>query len=74
MIIPTEYKRDALFTYLQTFDHLASSDDFLEVTHWYNGEGFDAMLSTKSGEQRFSMSWGEYNALLRLVPPEHFDD
>lgn len=74
MTIPTEYKRDAHFTYLHTFDHFASLDDFIEVTHWYNGEGFDVMLATKAGEQRFSLSWGEYNALLKLLPPDLSDD
>lgn len=71
---PTHYQRDAAFTPLQPYDLLAGLDDFMEVTHWFNAEGFDVQLSTKSGEQRFSLSWGEYAALLILVPPGHFDD
>jgi len=71
---PTKYKRDGLFTCLHPYDHFSTLDDFIEVTHWYNGEGFDVMISSKSGEQRFSLSWGEYNALLRLVPPDLSDD
>lgn len=71
---PTKYKRDALFTPLHPYDSFAGTDEFIEVTHWYNGEGFDVQLSAKSGEQRFSLSWGEYNALLKLVPPDLSDD
>lgn len=68
--VPTKYQRDALFTPLAKYDFFAKDLDFMEVTHWYNGEGFDIFISTQSGEQRFSMSWGEYEALLNLVPPE----
>jgi hypothetical protein len=59
----TEYKRNAKFAALAQYDHWATPDDFIEVTEWYNGEGFDVQLSTKSGEQRMSFSWGEYAAL-----------
>jgi len=69
--MPKSYQRDSLFTELQEFDFFAKEHDFMEVTHWYNGEGFDVMLSTSSGEQRFSLSWGEYAALLALVPPDN---
>lgn len=70
----TKYKRNALFTHLQPHDYFAEQHDYMEVTHWYNGEGFDVQLSAKSGEQRFSLSWGEYNALLKLVPLDLEDE
>ena len=60
---PIEYKRNARFDYLAQYDHFAKSEDFIEVTEWYNGEGFDVHLSTSAGEQRMSFSWGEYSAL-----------
>lgn len=69
-----EYKRDGSFVLLQPFDLFAGEHDFIEVTHWYNGEGFDVQLSTKAGEQRMSFSWGEYQALTTLVPPDNGDD
>ena len=59
-------QRNAAFTSLDTYDLFAKSDSFIEVTEWYNGEGFDVMLSTQSGEQRMSFSWGEYKALREL--------
>ena len=59
----TEYKRNTRFNSLIDYDFLAKPDDFIEVTEWYNGEGFDVHLSTSAGEQRMSFSWGEYSAL-----------
>lgn len=70
MNYPQKYKRDALFTHLADYDHFAKPEDFIEVTHWYNGEGFDVQLSTNSGEQRFSLSWGEYEAMKALLPED----
>jgi hypothetical protein len=60
---PTEYKRNARWNCLADYDYFAKLDDFIEVTEWYNGEGFDVQLSTSAGEQRMSFSWGEYSAL-----------
>jgi hypothetical protein len=42
------YKLDAAFAPLNTFDHLAKPDDFIEVSLWHNGEGFDAHLSSNT--------------------------
>jgi hypothetical protein len=60
---PNEYQRNARFNCLAKNDHFAIPDDFIEVTKWYNGEGFNVHLSTSAGEQRMSFSWGEYQAL-----------
>jgi len=62
----TYYKLDAAFASLCQFDHLAKPDDFIEVSLWHNGEGFDAYLSS-SGEQSIKLSWGEFKALKKLV-------
>jgi len=63
----TRYKLDAAFASLRTFDHLAKPDDFIEVSLWHNGEGFDAHLSSSSSEQCIRLSWGEFKALKKLV-------
>ena len=68
------YKRNTAFASLDAYDFLAKADSFIEVTEWYNGEGFDAMLSTQSGEQRMSFSWGEYKALRELCKHLFGDD
>jgi hypothetical protein len=63
----TRYKLDTAFASLRKFDHLAKLDDFIEVSLWNNGEGFDAHLSSSSGEQSIRLSWGEFKALKKLV-------
>lgn len=62
----TTYKLDAAFAPLHEFDHFAKLDDFIEVSLWYNGEGFDAHLSTNAN-QTIRLTWGEFKALKKLV-------
>ena len=62
----TTYKLDAAFALLHKFDHCAKPGDFIEVSLWHNGEGFDAHLSS-CGEQTFKLTWGEFKALKKLV-------
>ena len=63
----TRYKLDAAFANLREFDCLAKPDDFIEVSLWHNGEGFDTHLSSSTGEQSIRLSWGEFKALKKLV-------
>jgi hypothetical protein len=58
------YSRKSAFTEMKEFDHLAKPGDFMEVTLWHNGEGFDVTISD---DQLFTLSWGEYKALKKLV-------
>jgi hypothetical protein len=58
-----EYLRTAKFTELKLYDHLAKDNDFMEVTEWFNGEGFDVSTSDK----HFQLTWGEFEALQALV-------
>ena len=39
----------------------------MELTQWYNGEGFDITVSAFGGDQRFSLTWGQWTALKVLV-------
>jgi len=65
-ISPTTYKLDAAFAKLSDFDSFAKPDDFIEVSLWHNGEGFDVNLNS-NGEQRFCLTWGQFKALKKLV-------
>jgi hypothetical protein len=38
-------------------------NDFMEVTEWYNGEGFDVAI----GDKHSRLTWGEFEALQALV-------
>lgn len=60
------YKLEAAFVSLSEFDVVAKSGDFMEVTLWHNGEGFDVNLNS-NGEQRFCLTWGQYKALKKLI-------
>jgi hypothetical protein len=60
------YKLDAAFALLAGFDHCAKEQDFIEVSLWHNGEGFDVQL-TSFGDHRFQMTWGQFKALKKLI-------
>ena len=62
----TVNKRTAKFTELSPYDYFAKADDFVEVTDWTNGEGFDVHISGRHS-QVFSLTWGEWDALQAVV-------
>ena len=41
--------------------------DFLEVTQWSNGEGYDVHISALYGEVTFTLTWGQMEALRKCV-------
>jgi len=61
-----KYDRKSAFVELKEFDHFAGEHDFMEVTTWKNGEGFDVDISGKLST-RFQLTWGEFDALKRIV-------
>lgn len=61
-----KYTRKAVFSYLKKYDPIANEQDFIEVTEWSNGEGFDVDIVGKLST-RFQLTWGEYTALKKLV-------
>ena len=71
-----EYTRKAKFTPLKPYDYFAKDDHFMETTEWYNGEGLDVSINSALGEQHFSLTWGEWNALKALIGPDedYYDD
>ena len=60
------YKLDAAFVLLQKFDHCAKPEDFIEVSLWHNGEGFNVDLSS-NGDQSINLTWGQFKALKKLI-------
>jgi hypothetical protein len=58
------YERKSKFTEMANYCHLCKPHDFMEVTEWHNGEGFDVVVSDS---QRFSLTWGQWQALQALV-------
>lgn len=56
------YQRKSAFMTLEDCSwHKAH--DFIEVTEWHNGEGWDIQISDKS----FSLHFTEYEALKRII-------
>jgi hypothetical protein len=58
--------RRAIFSELAHYDHLSKPGDFIEVTEWSNGEGYDVEIATSLGS-RFQLTHGQYAALKDLI-------
>jgi hypothetical protein len=41
--------------------------DFLEVTEWTNGEGYDICILDVAGEKQFHLTWGQFKALKKCI-------
>lgn len=62
----TKYERNAVFTSLKEFCILSRDHDYMEVTAWDNGEGFDVDIGGHHSES-FQLTYGQYDALKKLV-------
>jgi len=43
------------------------SHDFMEVTEWTNGEGWDVTLNCVNNQQQFYLTYGHLKALKKLI-------
>ena len=43
--IMEKYNKKAIFDDLDKYDYLAKESDFIEVTEWHNGEGWDIYIN-----------------------------
>lgn len=57
------HERKAVSDELKKYDHLAKDSDFIEVTEWANGEGWDISLNDKL----ISLTYGQLEAIKYLV-------
>jgi hypothetical protein len=46
--------------------------DFIEVTEWSNGEGYDVTIATSEKQESFSLHFTEWKALKKLI--KHLDE
>lgn len=60
-------QRTSKMVLLSSYCVLSHNDDFMEIIHWVNGEGFDVEVYTKNETQRFSMTYGQLDALNKLA-------
>ena len=49
---------------LKKYDYLAKDDDFIEVTEWTNGEGYDITIND---DKIISLTEGQINAINYLI-------
>lgn len=56
-------ERKSISDNLRKYDHLAKDNDYIEVTEWSNGEGWDITLN----EQVISLTWGQLDAIDYLI-------
>lgn len=61
--------RKSAFTELSVYCIMSNigSHDFIEVTEWSNGEGYDVTINAATQQQTFSITYGQLKALRRLV-------
>lgn len=55
---------------LRKYDFMAKEDDFVEVTQWVNGEGYDITIE----DRKMSLTNGELDAINYLVQTLRYSD
>lgn len=65
-------KRTAAFVSLSDFCTFSMGEnknrgDYLEVTEWTNGEGFDIDIHTGSNNLRFQLTEGQFDAIKECI-------
>lgn len=60
-------QRWAVFSELKGYCYLSDDNDYMEVTEWSNGEGYDIVIDRKSGVEKFSLTHGEWHLLQVLI-------
>ncbi len=58
-----KYKLKAVSAQLTDFDFLAKEHDFIEVSEWHNGEGYNIVIN----DRIISLTYGELKAINTLV-------
>jgi hypothetical protein len=61
------YTRSTKMTELSNFCYLAKPDDFIEVTEWHNGEGYDIVINSQLGQQNINLTHGEISAIIHIT-------
>jgi hypothetical protein len=62
-----KYERKAIFSRLDKYCTFAKDEDFIEVTRWHNGEGYDIDLVNQNLTRRFQFTHGELRALKKMI-------
>lgn len=60
-------KLNSVFEETSKYCHFSNENDFMEVTEWKNGEGYDITINSRKLEQKFSLTYGEIDLLNILL-------
>lgn len=65
-------KRNSAFVELKDFCLFSMGErkdkgDFLEVTEWSNGEGYDVHILDNDGNKTFTLTWGQWEAMKKCI-------
>lgn len=60
-------QRRSLFAEMKAYCAHSGDHDYMEVTEWANGEGYDIHIDRKRGPEKFSLSYGEWELLQVLM-------
>lgn len=55
--------RKSVWSELKTFDYIAKDSDFIEITEWTNGEGWDICIN----ERYMHLTHGQLEAIIYLT-------
>ena len=64
--IMEKYKRKAVFENLDKYCVIAKEHDYIEVTEWNNGEGYDVEIKSEMSSF-FQLTNGQLRAIKKLV-------
>jgi hypothetical protein len=60
-------ERKTIFSYIGDACLFSRPGDYLEITEWTNGDGFDIDINSKTGIQKISITYGEFRLLKHMV-------
>ena len=60
-------QRRAVFAELKPYCHMSGPNDYIEVTEWSNGEGYDVVISHKDSIESFGITHGGFELLQVLM-------
>lgn len=60
-------QRKSIFDDLKKYCHISKDNDFIEITEWTNGEGWDINISSNNNDILFSLTYGQLEAINYLT-------
>ena len=59
--------RKSIYDNLDKYTFSSTKNDYIEITEWINGEGWDICINSSEGLQKISLSYGELDAINYLI-------